>query len=168
MVTRDKDKGTTKAQRKLLDSLSKSTGKSGSDLDTFITQVLSDHLDWHAWATEAGFIQTHKTILKNLFDNIDETTIRRQADVLAHEIRAISFMNSGSNDLEACLDVFKKIISKSGFQNVTFGNRNFVFQHNMGHKCSMFYGVSLERLIESMQGRSKIDYTRDVLSIQIL
>lgn len=155
-------------QKEQLDALLSDATRSGSSIESLVERILADYLGWDVWAKRAGFIQMHKTIIKNLFENVDEEIINRQAEELAREAKAISVIITGSSDLEAGLEVFKKMITKSGFSSVTFSNNVFLFQHNMGINCSKFYGALFTKLINDLGGKSKIDYTKNVLSVRVL
>lgn len=111
----------------------------------------------------------HKMIIKQLFDRVDEETVRRLAADLAHESKSISFMLAGADNFESSLEVFKKMIVKSGFQIQKFDNeKKFLFRHGMRTNCSIFYAALFSHLARDQGRRSKIYYTKNVLSIHIL
>jgi hypothetical protein len=159
---------TIRVQKKRLASLLKDSERSGISLDRMVDRILADHSGWDEWADKAGFVPMHKTIIKQLFDGVDEGTVRRLAADLARESRSINFMLAGADNFESSLEVFKKMIRKSGFQIQEFANeKKFLIQHGMGTNSSIFYAALFSKLARDQGRRSKIYYTENTLSVHV-
>ena len=167
MSVKSEGSGVIRVRKQQLDQLSRTAFRSGSSLDAFVERILETYVDWDMWAAQAGFIQMHKSVLKNLFESVDESIVRMEAENLARETRTISLLITGESDAEASLRIFKKMISRSGFHPVS-DKEVLMFQHNMGINCSKFYAILLERLIDYLGKRSRIEYTKNVLSARLL
>ncbi len=156
-------------KKQRLASLPEDSERSGNSLDSMVDRILADHSEWGEWAGKAGFVQMHKIVIKQLFDSVNEETVRGLASDLAHESRSISFILAGADNFESSLKVFKEMIAKSGFQTQTFeGEKKFLFQHGMGINCSIFYAALFSKLAGDEGRKSKIYYTENTLSIHVL
>ena len=141
-------------------------------LNSYVNQIFTDHVDWHANASKAGMVCFPKTLLVKIMDKLPEEEIILIAENMAHnEMKEIILMMRKRPDPSAFLDLIESWMKASDFHfrhSVDDSTHEFIIQHEMSKNWSLFMGW-LFRFVFDMLGakESKFDKTEKTLVFQV-
>jgi hypothetical protein len=110
-------------------------------LNTLLNQIVTAHVEWHARATNAGFISVRRTLVRKLMDLLTEGEIDNLAKNIAGELKDASLIVMGAGTQRSLLGFLERWVNASGFtyRHVVENNTHtFIIQHEMGHKWAYY------------------------------
>ncbi|AIF82443.1 hypothetical protein NTE_00361 [Candidatus Nitrososphaera evergladensis SR1] len=164
---------TFRVLNKKLESLRTLAEDSKMSLNTLVNNIIDSYLEWEFLAPKVGFVPMQKSVLKDLFDRVSEEEIKEIATRAADNFENELIMLYGKVDLESVISFTKNRVKKSGFTLREFdsgekGARKLVMHHDVGHNWSVFSMTYIERLINNVGYKTKIQATDNTLTIEIL
>lgn len=121
-------------------------------LNRFVEEILTDYVDWYAYANKAGFIPFPKALLikitqqvdlneiKNMLQQIDHKEFSDMVLFLERNDSQSSFIRGFESWLKASDFVFRKNVSGSTFE--------YIISHNLGDFGSDMLGTLYSHLLQ--------------------
>ena len=130
-------------------------------MNNLINQVITQHLDWHAYASKAGFLAvTRGTVLKML-EKISEEDITEIGQFVAKkESKDFIIMLRNEYSVTSALqvlDTWLQIVGYSYKHEVRGSEHSYIIYHNMSTKWSL-YLRGLFRSVSEDFGLRRIDF----------
>jgi predicted DNA-binding ribbon-helix-helix protein len=153
--------------RNILDKLRQEARQKEISVDTLMTQIAKQHAEWHANASQIGFISVRKTLILKLLDEIrDHEKIKEIAREVARESSdCLHFIKEQHNvSIESALDFVEVWIKEAGYpyihdiSDVDRSIHHFVIQQDMGLKWSLYLSEILRNLFEELFNLSEVHF----------
>lgn len=139
-------------------------------LNTLVNQILTSYIEWDMIAVKAGYATLQKDILREVFNAVDEETLKKIAVKTADSSKDLLLLMMGQVTLDACFTMLRNRAKKSGFTFREYeegGTRKFILQHEMGRHWSVFFKAHNERMINNAGHRAHVDYTDNMIVITV-
>jgi hypothetical protein len=163
---------TLRLDKDILDKLRKEAKEKQVSLNVMMGQITLQHLDWHAYASKAGFIAVTRGTVREMLEKITEKDIVEIAEYVAKK-ESKEFIIMLKNDYSVTsalqvLDTWLKIVGYSYRHEVRGSEHSYIIQHEMGKKWSL-YLKELFRLISEDFGlpRAAFDVNENMLSFKV-
>lgn len=170
-VARDSNESITfRIESRKLKTLREHAQENQISLNTLVNQILTGYIEWDMIAVKAGYATLQKNILRELFNAIDEETLKKIAVKTADASRDILLIMMGEVTLDAYFTLLKNRAKRSGFHIREYeeeGVRKFVLQHEMGRHWSVFFKAHHEQMIYNAGYRARVDYTDNTIVITV-
>jgi hypothetical protein len=153
--------------RNILYKLQQEAKQKEISVDTLMTQIAKQHAEWHANASQIGFISVRKTLIIKLLDQIrDNEKIKEIAREVARESSdSLHFLKEQYNvSVESALDFIEVWIKEAGYpyvhdiSDVDRSIHHFVIQQDMGLKWSLYLSEILRNLFEELFNISELHF----------
>jgi hypothetical protein len=153
--------------RNILYKLKQEAKQKEISVDTLMTQIAKQHAEWHANASQIGFISVRKTLIMKLLDEIrDNEKIKEIAREVARESSdSLHFLKEQYNvSIESALDFIEVWIKEAGYpyvhdiSDVDRSIHHFVIQQDMGLKWSLYLSEILRNLFEELFNLSEVHF----------
>ena len=139
-------------------------------LNTLVNQILTGYIEWDMVAVKAGYATIQKDILREMFDAVDDETLKDVALKTADSSKDIMLIMTGQVSLDAFFSMLRNRAKRSGFTFREYeekGIRKFILQHEMGRHWSMFFKIHCERIINNTGHKANGEYTDNTLIISV-
>lgn len=163
---------TLRLDKDILDKLKKEAKEKQVSLNVLVGQIALQHLDWHAYASKAGFIAITRGTVRKMLEKITEKDIVEIAEYVAKK-ESKEFIIMLKNDYSVTsalqvLDTWLKIVGYSYRHEVRGSEHSYIIQHEMGKKWSL-YLRELFRLISEDFGLPRVDFdvNENMLSFKV-
>jgi hypothetical protein len=163
---------TLRLDKDILDKLRKEAKEKQVSLNVLVGQIALQHLDWHAYASKAGFIAVTRGTDRKMLEKITEKDIVEIAEYVAKK-ESKEFIIMLKNDYSVTsalqvLDTWLKIVGYSYRHEVRGSEHSYIIQHEMGKKWSL-YLKELFRLISEDFGLPRVDFdvNENMLSFKV-
>lgn len=163
---------TLRLDKDTLDKLRKEAKEKQVSLNVLVGQIALQHLDWHAYASKAGFIAVTRRTVQKMLEKITEKDIVEIAEYVAKN-ESKEFITMLRNDYSVTsalqvLDTWLKIVGYSYRHEVRGSEHSYIIQHDMGKKWSL-YLKELFRLISEGFGLPRVDFdiNENMLSFKV-
>jgi hypothetical protein len=163
---------TLRLDKDILDKLRKEAKEKQVSLNVLAGQITLQHLDWHAYASKAGFIAITRGTVRKMLEKITEKDIVEIAEYVAKK-ESKEFIIMLKNDYSVTsalqvLDTWLKIVGYSYRHEVRGSEHSYIIQHEMGKKWSL-YLRDLFRLISEDFGLPRVDFdvNENMLSFKV-
>jgi hypothetical protein len=131
-------------------------------LNTLVNQILKDHLDWHAYAAQAGMFHVPRSTFGRLVDNLTEEELSKFAVTIAKkDFVDIGLLLRGEFTLPSFLNILENWsrMSSIPYKHETNNDiHNFILQHDMGRNFSFLIKELYRYILEDTFER-KSDFT---------
>lgn len=150
---------TLRFDKDILERLRNEANDKQISLNNLINQVITQHLDWHAYASKAGFIAVTRGTVMKMLEKISEEDITEIGQFVAEKeskdfIIMLRNEYSVSSALQV-LDTWLKIVGYSYKHEVRGSEHSYIIYHNMSTKWSL-YLIGLFRLVSEDFGLPRI------------
>lgn len=135
-------------------------------LNTLVNQILTGYIEWDMVAVKAGYATIQKDILREMFDAVDDETLKDVALKTADSSKDIMLIMTGQVSLDAFFSGLRNRAKRSGFAFREYeenGIKKFILQHEMGRHWSMFFKIHCERIINNTGHKANTEYTDNTL-----
>jgi hypothetical protein len=127
---------TLRLDKDILDKLRKEAKEKQVSLNVLTCQIALQHLDWHAYASKAGFIAVTRGTVRKMLEKITEKDIVEIAEYVAKK-ESKEFIIMLKNDYSVTsalqvLDTWLKIIGYSYRHEVRGSEHSYIIHHDMG------------------------------------
>jgi hypothetical protein len=163
---------TLRLDKDILDKLRKEAKEKQVSLNVLAGQITLQHLDWHAYASKAGFIAITRGTVRKMHEKMTEKDIVEIAEYVAKK-ESKEFIKMLKNDYSVTsalqvLDTWLKIVGYSYRHEVRGSEHSYIIQHEMGKKWSL-YLRELFRLISEDFGLPRVDFdvNENMLSFKV-
>jgi hypothetical protein len=163
-------------QKEQLDQLRQEAKEKRISLNTLASQIVDSYVNFTSSASKAGAVPVSKATLVVLLEGYTEVQIKAMAQRIVNMSGEDStLMFQGRYDFEALLQSFESWLKAADFpcrhRRTTVLNRtrhNFVVQHDMGRKYSVFAVEGFKTYFEPMITQ-QIEYaiTDNIISITV-
>ena len=156
-----------RVSRNILYKLKQEAKQKEISVDTLMTQIAKQHAEWHANASQIGFISVRKTLIMKLLDEIrDNEKIKEIAREVARESSdSLHFLKEQYNvSIESALDFIEVWIKEAGYpyvhdiSDVDRSIHHFVIQQDMGLKWSLYLSEILRNLFEELFNLNEVHF----------
>lgn len=156
---------------KVVDQLRSESQNKEVSLNTLASQILRKHIEWDNNAAKAGLIPFPKSLLRWLFDQLEEDKVRDAARYIAEsQIRDIILLLRKQYEFETFIDVIVSWFRVSHFpytHTVKDSTHTFVIQHDMGKKYSIYFAQLLNSVCEDLASRPEIETTANSIVFKV-
>ncbi len=155
---------TLRFDRYILERLKKDANDKQISLNTLMNQIVTQHLDWHANASKAGFIAIGKGTVVKMLEKIPEQDVVDIAEFVAKkESKGFIMLLSNEYNVISALEVLETWIKIAGYSyrhEARGSEHSFIIHHDMSRKWSL-YLTELFRFISEDFGLSRVDFDID-------
>jgi len=134
-----------------ISQLREESKKKQLSLNTLVTQIIREHLDWHAYAAQAGLFYVPRSTMSLILDKLTEQEISELAITIGRKNIDIGLLLRGEFTLPSFLNIIEnwsRITSFPYKHEVKDGVHNFIIQHDMGKKYSFFVTEVFRNIFE--------------------
>jgi hypothetical protein len=121
-------------------------------LNTLVSHIFKQHVDWHSNAAKAGFLTVRRGLIIELLKNSTEEQLHQIAEYIAKkETRDFVLMLRNEYNITSALDVVETWIRIAGYpyrHDVQYSRHSYTIQHDMGKKWSLYLSEQYEFLFE--------------------
>ena len=167
----------------ILNKLRNEANQKDVSINTLVSQIIKQHIDWHSNAAKAGFISVRRELIVKLMEKVSEQDISSIVEYIAKTSnKDFIMMLRNQYNIESALDLIETWIRISGYpyrhevDNINTNNNNsytttvhsYIIQHDMGRKWSLYlselYRCSFE---EFGLGKVYFDISDNMLSFVV-
>ena len=121
-------------------------------LNTLVSHIFKQHIDWHSNAAKAGFLAVRKGLIVELLKLAPEDQLTKIAEYIAtKETKEFVLMLRNEYNITSALDVIETWIRIAGYpyrHDVNYSHHSYTIQHNMGRKWSLYLSEQYRFLFE--------------------
>ncbi len=144
-------------------------------VNTFVSQTLKQHLEWHLNAARAGFLYVRKGLVVKLLEKYTDEEIKMLAsDMAASSNKRFLLMLRNEYSIESALEFIEMWVKIAGYpyrHEISPHNdsrHSFVIQHEMGAKWSLYLSELYRNLFEGFGlGKVIFDINDTTLSFTV-
>jgi hypothetical protein len=141
----------------LIDELRKDSELEAVSLNSFVTRIFSNHIQWERYERKVGLLPMTKPFLKEVLNQMTDEQIIN----LAHKIEKESFKNilrfmNENIELDDFLKFLRTWLTASWMQhNIVIRNNSYRFniQHDLGIKWSLYVKTLVSELCQDVLGK---------------
>jgi hypothetical protein len=152
---------TLRLESELDEALSRLAESENISVNLLINKSLTRYVEWDANSEKFGLVSVSKRLLRNLFDRIDEDTVRKMGAQSGKEggPEMVTFFYK-KFDLETLLMAFENLTSKyaNNFRfehNFDGKTHTLVMKHDTGLKASAYYAESVKAVFALLGFKAK-------------
>ena len=143
-------------EKKLLDDLTKNAETEKISLNSLVTQIFFNHINWYANAPKAGLVPLPKSLLIKILEKLPDEEIKKIADYMAEiEVKSIIMMIAHEHTAQSFLEVVENWAKISNFPyshvEKSDGEHQYIIQHDMGKKWAVYYERVFEKIFEKLE-----------------
>ncbi len=131
----------------ILNQLRSEANEKRISLNTLASQIFQIHTEYDRYASKAGMVPFHKSLLVRIMDRLSEFEVDELTQYIAkNDFKELILLMKNEYTLTAFLDVIESWLRVSGIgyrRDFIDGVQTFVIQHGMGRRWSRYF----ERLI---------------------
>ncbi len=131
-------------------------------LNTLVSHIFKQHIDWHSNAAKAGFLTVRKSLIVELLKLASEEQLAEIAEYVAKKgTRDFVLMLRNEYNITSALDVIETWIRIAGYpyrHDVDYTKHYYTIHHDMGKKWSVYLKEQYESLFEDF-GLKRVDFT---------
>jgi HicB family len=130
-------------------------------VNTLVSHIIRNHIDWHSNAAKAGFVTVRRGLLISLINRLSEKEISSIAEHIAkNDTKDFVLLLRNEYNIESALDVVETWINVSGYpyrHDVNDTQHTYVIQHDMGKNWSL-YLAELYRFLFEEFGLKRVEF----------
>ncbi len=126
---------------KLVEGLDSEAEQKNVSLNVLIRQILEKYMSWDRFGDKIGMIPVPKKILMKLGEDMTGKDVDKIIKVLIPTIQDSVMFMKGDFDLPRCIETLEDYMKASGMKSdhrIEGGKHNFIIQHGLGIKWSLF------------------------------
>jgi len=163
----------------ILNKLHREAEQKDISVNTLVSHIIKEYIDWHSNAAKAGFVTVRKGLLSNLINRLPEKEISSISEYIAKtETKDFVLLLRNEYNIESALDVIETWIKISGYpyrHEVDYTQHSYVIQHDMGKNWSLYLSELYRFLFEAFGLRkvefdlnhNTLDFTVDVEKLSV-
>ena len=141
-------------EKSQLDELRRDSESKFISLNTLVSQIFSDHINWHANSQKTGLIPFPKKLLIRLMNKLtDEEVVQLGYFIANNETKDIVMMLQNEHNPITFLNVFGTWMKITGFphtQEINGTRYRCQLQHEMGKKWSLYFDTVMKKIFENL------------------
>lgn len=146
---------------RMLEELRKISRDEQVSLNTLVSQIFDQYLNWNYTATRASFIPLPKTMLVKMLEKMDDDEIMEIVDYVAEtQIKSLMMVTRKEYTVEAFIKGVEYWTKTSNLPSShvekSNGVHQYIIQHDMGKKWSFYYRQLFKKIFEQL-GVKKLD-----------
>jgi hypothetical protein len=163
---------TLRFDKHILDRLRKEAKYKQISLNILMNQIATQHLDWHAYSTKAGFTTVRKDTIVKMLEKISENDIVEIAEYVAKKgSKEFIMMLKNEYTITSTLEVIETWIKIAGYSyrhEVTGSEHSYIIQHDMGLKWSLYLREGCQVIFKDF-GLPRVDFdvSENMLSFRV-
>lgn len=162
---------TLRLEKQIMDKLRSQSKNDGTSLNSLVNQLLSHCLEWDVVAAKAGWLPIPKYSFISLLDKLDEKTISEVGEQVGRILSKDMLLKMrGYYNLAGWISVLKSRARAAGFGLTEMENDdhiNFVMQHDMGLKSSLWFKSFYTGVFNDLDPSSKHEYTENTVVYKV-
>lgn len=134
---------------KLIEDLETEARQKEISQNVLVKQILEKYTQWDKFANIIGMIPVPKDILKTLGEEMKGEEINKITEVILPLIKDWVMFMKGNYDLKSAIESLEDYMRASGMTSdhrMEGGVHNFIIQHNLGMRWSLFTEQLLRRI----------------------
>jgi hypothetical protein len=152
----------------VVDNLKRKAKQDKVTVNTLVSQIIADYLDWSMTAVDAGWMVMPKLTVKKVFEMLSQDEILTLADATYEEKKEMVVFMKGINDEQSFLSMLRTRAQKSGFHLRELekdGRTTLIIQHDMGRNYSLFCKSLYETLMHQYGVQVQLQTTEHTLTM---
>ena len=145
----------------ILNKLHHEARQNDTSVNTLVSHIIRQHIDWHSNAAKAGFVTVRRGLLIDLINRLSDKEITLLAEYIAKkETKDFVLLLRNEYNIESALDVIETWIKISGHpyrHEVSYTRHSYVIQHDMGMNWSLYMAQQYRFLFEEFELK-KVDF----------
>jgi len=163
---------TFRLDARVLNGLRSEAVQKDVSINTLVSQIMKQHIDWHSNAAKAGFIAVRRGLLTKFMDRLSEEEVTLISRELASkETKDFVLLLRSEFNMDSSLSVVESWIRISGFpfrHETTDTVHSYVIQHDMGRKMSLCLASIYENLFKEFSlEKMQMDVSDNTLSFVV-
>ena len=162
---------TFRLDNNIVNKLHREAERKDISVNTLVSHIIRNHIDWHSNAAKAGFVTVRRGLLINLINRLPEKEISSIAEYIAkNDTKDFVLLLRNEYNIESALDVVETWIKISGYpyrHDVNHTQHTYVIQHDMGKNWSL-YLAELYRFLFEEFGLKKVEFDLNHNSIHFI
>ena len=133
--------GSFRLNKDILSKLKKEAESENLSLNSLVNKVLEMHVNWHSSAPKIGIVPVNSQVVKELFNNMSEDSVKKLAEKIAPEISEDLLLLRHEDTLETFLEIAQDYFGVCGFPfsaQEKNGKYTITVRHTLGKKYSLY------------------------------
>lgn len=144
---------TSRIEKQVLEKLRDEATQKDQSLNSLVSQIFRQYVDWHNNAAKAGFTSVRRGLVIKMIDKLSEKDVIEIAEYVAkNESRSFIFLLRNQYNITSAIDVLETWIKIAGYpyrHDVQYGHHSFLIHHEMGKKWSLYLQTQYELIFQS-------------------
>jgi hypothetical protein len=173
---------TLRFDNEILSQLRNEAKQKRISVNTLASQIFQSHVEYDTYASKAGMVSFHKSLLTRLMDGLSEQEVEDLSKYIAkNEIKDMTLLSRREYTLSSFLDTIESWLRVSGFPYRRDGTdddgddyiaskriQTFIIQHDMGKRWSVYFERLFKYVFEDLNLRKyTIDTTDNSIAFKI-
>ncbi len=145
----------------ILSKLHREAEQRDISVNTLVSHIIKEYMDWHSNSAKAGFVTVRKGLLSNLINRLPEKEISSISEYIAKkETKDFVLLLRNEYNIVSALDVIETWIKISGYpyrHEVNHTRHSYVIQHDMGKNWSLYISELYRFLFEEF-GLKRVEF----------
>jgi len=137
---------------KLVKGLELEASQKNVSLNVLVKQTLEKYMEWDRFGDKIGMIPVPKKILESLGADMTGEDVNKIINAVIPTIQDSVMFMKGDFDLPRCIETLENYMQASGMKSdhrVEGANHNFIIQHELGMKWSLFTEQLLKEIFHT-------------------
>ncbi|MEX0763615.1 MAG: hypothetical protein WEC35_00390 [Nitrosopumilaceae archaeon] len=134
----------------LLEELKKEAELEKTNLNSLVSKILSNHINWERYERKAGLLPMTKPFVKYAISSMNDKQIINLAQKIEKEaFRDILIFTKGSHSLVEFIEILRSWLNVAWMQHYIEKKENsysFIIQHDLGRKWSLYVKTMVSEL----------------------
>lgn len=129
--------------------------------NVLVKQILEKYVSWERFADKIGMIPVPTEILDTLGEDMKGEDIKKIIDVIVPMLKDSVMFMKGDYDLKRCIEALEDYMKASGMKSdhrIEGSMHNFIIQHELGIKWSLFVEELLKRVFHEFLPEKPIKF----------
>jgi len=154
----------------LLEELKKETELEKTNLNSLVSKILSNHVQWERYERKAGLLPMTKPFVKHAINTMTDKQIINLAQKIEKEaFRDIMIFTKGGHSLSEFVEILRSWLNVAWMQHYIEKKENsysFIIQHDLGKKWSLYVKTMVSELSHDVLGQEmEVKTTGSTISI---
>jgi hypothetical protein len=173
MSSKKTDVSSFRLEKEALAELRKIAEREKISLNTLVSQIFDQYLNWDSTAPKAGLIPQPKHLLVKILEKLTNDEITEIANYIAEtQVKSLMLATRKEYTVEALMKGIEYWAKASNFPSSHVekpeGMHQYIIQHEMGKKWSLYYKQTFAKMFEQLGvKKSKIDTTNNTLVLTL-
>jgi hypothetical protein len=129
----------------------------GVNMNTLISKILTDHVEWDKFAEDIGFVSVTKPFLRAILEALDEDVIKHVAITACRSaFKDAVIYTRGALTYENVITTLDLWLSSSHimFRHVKKDTEKYIIQHELGERGAVYFSTFINAVLNDIGYRT--------------